>query len=39
MRAMASDITDPEIRAIMLRLANDYDLLAKRVAERASPVT
>ena len=30
MRALASETNDPESRMIMLRLANDYELLARR---------
>ena len=30
MRALASDANDQESRRIMLRLANDYELLARR---------
>jgi len=33
MRTLASEISDPESRMIMLRLANDYESLAQR-AER-----
>ena len=39
MRALAEQMMDEETRAIMLRLAGDYDLLAERAAVRqmASP--
>ena len=33
MRSLASETSDPESRMIMLRLANDYESLARR-AER-----
>ena len=33
MRSLASETSDPESRMILLRLANDYELLARR-AER-----
>ena len=35
MRSQASETADPESRAIMLRLANDFELLARRVERRA----
>lgn len=35
MRALASETSDPESRTIMLRLANDYELLARRAERRA----
>ena len=36
MRAISELITDPETVAIMLRLANDYDLLADRADIRSN---
>ena len=36
MRAISELITDPETVAIMLRLANDYDLLADRAHIRSN---
>ena len=36
MRAISESITDPETVAIMLRLANDYDLLADRADIRSN---
>jgi hypothetical protein len=38
MRALASESSDPESRTIMLRVANDYDLLARRAERRAQGV-
>jgi hypothetical protein len=35
MRALASETNDQECRTIMLRLANDYELLARRAARLA----
>jgi hypothetical protein len=35
MRAQASETADPESRTIMLRLANDFELLARRAERRA----
>ena len=34
MRSLAGDTRDPESRTIMLRLANDYELLARRAEQR-----
>ena len=34
-RAIAAEMTDPEIKVIMLRLAEDYQELAARAAKRA----
>jgi hypothetical protein len=39
MRAIAEDMKDAETRAIMLRLAADYDELAERAAQRADGVS
>jgi hypothetical protein len=35
-RALSGTTTDVESRAIMLRLADDYDQLADRAAQRAN---
>jgi len=35
MRALASESNDQECRTILLRLANDYELLAQRAARLA----
>ena len=39
MRALLDELTDGEIRATILRLADDYDRLAARAEERAGAVT
>jgi hypothetical protein len=35
MRTLASETSDPESRTIMLRLANEYELLARRTERSA----
>ena len=35
MRALAGESSDPESRTIMLRVANDYELPARRAERRA----
>jgi hypothetical protein len=35
MRALSETMKDVQVRAMMLRLANDYDKLADRAEERA----
>ena len=38
MRSLASETSDPESRMILLRLANDYESLARRAQRLASEV-
>jgi len=36
MRGLAQMVADPESKSTMLRIAGDYELLAKRADERAA---
>jgi hypothetical protein len=37
MRTLAEEANDPTVRAMMLRIAADYDLLAESADDRAAP--
>ena len=36
MRVLSSEMFDPEAQSMMLKLANDYDILADRAEDRAA---
>ena len=38
-RALAEKLTDPEAKQLMLKVAADYEQLAKRAEERSAGVT